>query len=203
MRGKALSRYQRTADGKLIIEIAAGKIEDLYDDFDKYAPYVRKELDQDLVEYLIDSVSEIGDEEFVINFRLAILPDGNMMERVRLSIYNYFLYLIEKEQRKLARMSRASLIYFLIGISILCLYVYISHAFNVEGEFFAHVLIEGLNVAAWVSLWNAIATLLVNWSPQRQIIQLYRRITSADIYFDSMTNGSMMSFEKNNLSSDY
>ena len=70
---KILERYSRTADNKVIIDIAAGKVEDIYNYLDKHAPYRKKDLDQDLVEYLIDSVSEIGKEDFVIQFRFTVL----------------------------------------------------------------------------------------------------------------------------------
>lgn len=184
MRKKALSRYLRTDENKIIIEIAAEKIENLYDNFDKYAPNVRKELDQGLVEYLIDSVSEIGNEKFVVKFRLSVLTDEELIERVKLSIHNYFLYLIEREKRELTIMSRTSLIYFLIGISILSLSIWVDQTLIADEAFIYHVLTEGLNVAAWVLLWHAIATFFINWTPHHRVIKLYTRITQAKIYFE-------------------
>jgi hypothetical protein len=53
MKKNILDRYASTRDKKVIIDIAAEKIGDLYNDLDKYAPYRKKELDPNLVAYLI------------------------------------------------------------------------------------------------------------------------------------------------------
>lgn len=183
MKKNILSRYQRTDDNSIIIDITARSIKDFYNNFDRNTPYIKKELDQELVEYLIDSVAEIGRENFVIHFRLAELEDENLMSRVKTSIYNYFIYLIEREHRKLFKMSRTSLIYFIIGIVILSCSFWLNKQVLGGQGYVNHVLLEGLNVAAWVSLWNAIATFLINWAPHRNLIKLYNRIIQAPISF--------------------
>lgn len=66
MKKSILERYRRDSAGQLVVDIAAEKVGDLYDDFDKHAPFVKKELDYDLVEYLIDSVRELGRELFSV-----------------------------------------------------------------------------------------------------------------------------------------
>lgn len=189
MRKEILDRYSRTPDNKLMIDIAAGKIEDLYNDLDQYAPYVKKELDPDLVEYLIDSVNEIGKEDFVIHFRfMTPTPsDSKQAARVKTSIHNYFLYLKELEFRELARMTRTSLILFFIGVVVLSLSVWVNQKIADNDTVIKHVFAEGLNVAAWVSLWNAIATFLINWAPRRQQIKMYDRIATATIFFHGTT----------------
>ena len=183
MKKQILNRYSRTPDNKLRIDIAAGKVEDLYNDLDKHAPYRKKELDQDLVDYIIDSVSEIGKEDFVIQFRFTTATDASMMSRVKRSIHNYFLYLKELEFRELARMTRTSLILFSIGVVILSLAVWTNQKIAGHGGVIPHVFAEGLTVAAWVSLWNAIATFLINWAPRRRQIKMYERISKATISF--------------------
>jgi len=183
MKKLILDRYARTSDNKLMIEINAGKVEDLYNSFDKHAPYVRKELDQDLVEYIIDAVNEIGKEDFIIQFRLTTLADSSLTSRVKNSIHNYFLYLKELEFRKLARMRRVSLILFSIGFVILSVSVWINQKFVSEETIISHVITEGLTVAAWVALWNAIATFFINWAPRRRQIKVYERISKATILF--------------------
>lgn len=183
MKKNTLSRYQRSADNKIIIEITAGEIKHLYNDFDKHAPYIRKDLDPDLTDYLIDSVAEIGKEKFVIHFMLSKLEDENLIARVKTSIQNYFLYLIERENREMAILQRNSLIYFLIGIAFLSVSYWINQDILNNSSYLTHILTQGLIVAAWVSLWNAIAVFLVNWKPHRDLIRLYRRISQAEILF--------------------
>ena len=183
MKKQILDRYTRTSDNKLMIEIDAGKVEDLYNDFDKQAPYVKKELDPELVEYIIDSVREIGREDFIIQFRLSKLADIGLASRVKKSVHNYFLYLRELELREVARMARTSLILFLIGVIIFSLSVWLNHQITDKEAILFPVIAEGLTVAAWVALWNAIATFLINWAPRRQQIKMYERISKATILF--------------------
>jgi len=183
MKKKILDRYSRTRDNQVIIDINAGRVEEIYDDFDKHAPYMKKELDQELVDYLIDSASEIGREDFVIQFRFAALPDAKLMSRVKTSVRNYFHYLIELEFRELARMSRSSVILLGVGVVILSLSVWITNRVAGHETVVTNVFAEGLNVAAWVSLWNAIANVLINWMPHRRQIKMYERLAKAKIIF--------------------
>lgn len=180
---KILERYSRTPDNRLIINIAAGRVENLYNNFDRHTPYVKKELDQDLVDYMIDCASEIEDENFVIQIHLENSLGSELVSRVEASISNYFIYLRELEYRELARMTRTSLILFTIGVVILIISVWMNQVVKPLGDVVAHVFAEGFNVAAWVSLWNAIATFIINWSPHRRKIKVYDRISRAPVQF--------------------
>lgn len=123
---RILERYARAEDGRVVIDIAAGRIADLYDDWDKHAPYLKKELDQGLVDYIIDSVREIGSEPFLIQVSLAAPMDSSAVCRVQTSLHNYFLYLRELEARDLRRLTRTSLILFVVGVAILTASVWIN-----------------------------------------------------------------------------
>ena len=71
MNQSILGRYSRSENDVIVIDVAAEKIEDLYNNFDRNAPYIRKDLGEDLVDYLEEAVSEIGTEEFVIRFHFT------------------------------------------------------------------------------------------------------------------------------------
>jgi len=121
MKKNILDRYSYTDDGKVIVDITADKIEYLYNDFDKHTPYIKKELDQGLVDYLLDCVREIGNEEFLVKFRFSESVDSELQSRVQTSIHNYFLYLNDLEFREMKQMLRTALILLLAGIAILTL----------------------------------------------------------------------------------
>jgi hypothetical protein len=178
-----LERYARSSDGVVIIDIAANRIEELYNDYDKSAPYLKKDLEQDLVDYLVDSVREVGKEKFAIRFSIAGTVDPAPMSRVKMSIQKYFFYLKELERRELKRMFRTSLILFVIGIAILTLSVWMNRMFETDETVVIRVFAEGLTVAAWVSLWESLATFLINWAPHRRRIRLYERIAEAPVLF--------------------
>ena len=181
MKRRILSRYACTDAGEVIIDVAASRIQDLYEDFDKTAPFLKKDLDQDLADYLADCAREIGRTPFAIRITLGALPDDATVERVRSSIHNYFLYLQELERRKVGKMARTSLVLLLIGIGVLALAVSVNQGLVESSGVMAHVFAEGLTVAAWVSLWEALATFLIQWAPVRNKIRLFKRLAEADV----------------------
>ena len=94
---RILDRYEHTVSGSVIIDVAAQRVEDLYENFDKTAPYHKKDLDEDLVYYLTECVTEIGRVDFVIRFMFECFPSEEFMLRVRTSVHKYFMYLRELE----------------------------------------------------------------------------------------------------------
>ena len=55
---------------------------------------------------------------------------------------------------------------------------------DVQAEFARRLIAEGLTVAVWVSLWEALATFLIKWIPYRKKISLYKRIANAEVMFN-------------------
>ncbi|OGT65496.1 MAG: hypothetical protein A2W69_03860 [Gammaproteobacteria bacterium RIFCSPLOWO2_02_47_7] len=183
MKKNILDRYSYTDDGKVIVDITADKIEYLYNDFDKHTPYIKKELDQGLVDYLLDCVREIGNEEFLVKFRFSESVDSELQSRVQTSIHNYFLYLKDLEFREMKQMLRTALILLLAGIAILTLSIWYNDNFTVQGSVINKVFSEGLTVAAWIALWESLATFLINWAPHQRRIRLFKRIAGAEVQF--------------------
>jgi hypothetical protein len=184
MKKGILDRYPRSADGRVIVDITTTRVADLYNNFDKSAAYAKKELDENLAEYLIDSVREIGDEAFVVRFHFAEPADIQLQSRVQTSLHNYFLYLKELETRALLQMLRTAFIFLVVGVTILFLSVWVHSLILDEKSVVASVFAEGLTIAAWISLWEAVAAVLVNWRPHRRQIKLCERIASAAILFN-------------------
>jgi hypothetical protein len=182
MKRNILSRYAHTNAGEIIIDVAASRVQNLYNDFDKIAPYLKKNLDQDMVDYLVDCAREIGRSSFIIRITLSQKPDEEVVARVKKSIQNFFVYLKELEKRKMRQMIRTSLILFGIGLSILFLALWVNQMLSASAGVIFHVFAEGLTVAAWVSLWEALATFLIQWAPHRREIRLFERLSKAPVY---------------------
>lgn len=187
MKATILERYSRADDGHYIIDINADKISDLYNNFDKQAPYIKKELDPNLVEYLAESARDMGREAFIIRIALLEAPDVMLMERITTSINSYFQYLKMIELQELRRNMRTSLIFLSMGIAILFLSVWVNQQLPEQTTVISKVFAEGLTVAAWVSLWEALATFLVNWTPYSRQIRLFERIANAPVQFMTTT----------------
>jgi hypothetical protein len=180
---RILDRYSLTDDKRVIVDASVGKVEDLYSNFDRTMPYVKKDLDEEFAEYLTGCAREIGGTDFVIRIDLTFVPDEPRMSRVRSSIRNYFLYMEELEKRRMLRMFRTSLILLSIGVFLLVLSISVNRLLPSDPGVVGQVFAEGLTVAAWVSLWEALATFLIQWKPRRREMRLYRRIADAEVTF--------------------
>lgn len=187
MKKRILERYERLEDGRVVIDVSASRVEELYEDFDKTAPYHKKDLDDDLALYLSGCVREIGKVGFVIRFTFDTMPPVELRDRVRSSLHKFFMYRRELEMDDMKAMLRTALLFFVSGIVLLFCSLWSASA-RTEGAAFPiyrRALDEGLTIAAWVSLWEALATVLVNWRPRRQKIRLSERIASATVLFQA------------------
>jgi hypothetical protein len=177
------SRYESHSSRRLAIDVSVGRVEELFEDFDSAASYVKKDLDQDFVDYLIESVREIGSYDFVIRIHLPVLVHEKHRKRVRKSVKSYFMYLELLEWRKLKKMLWRSSLLFLMGMLLLTFSMLLKgnmeHATGVIKE----LLTEGLTVAAWVSLWSAFASLIFELGRRISNIRLFRRIASREVVF--------------------
>jgi len=182
---RIVDRYEHTVDGLVIIDVAARRVEDLYEDFDKTAPYHKKDLDEDLVYYLTECSREIGRVDFVIRFMFECYPSEEFMLRVRTSVHKFFIYQRELELGAMSKMLRTATTLLVIGIIILGLSLWVNHLLTVNGtpSFLNTVFAEGLTIVAWVSMWEALATCLLNWPQHLFLIRLYRKIAEAPVQF--------------------
>lgn len=183
MKKNIVERYERSENGEVIINISAHKIEDLYNDFDKKSHFLKKDLNQDLVEYLIDSVSEIESETFLIEFFLEQKSNDEAISRVRNSVKNFFLYMKELELKNMDDMIRTSIILLFTGLTIAGMSVLMNESALAKNSIIGGVIAEGLTVAAWVSLWESLATFLIKWMPYKNKISLYQKISDSKVMF--------------------
>lgn len=186
-----LDRYLRAGDGSLLIDIDVPRFEDIFSHYDKSSPYLKKDLEWGLVEYIVDSAQEVGDEPFSLQFTVHNPLDNDARARLRDTIGIYFIYLKELELRELRQMFRKSLILLLIGIAVLTLAVWVNQQTLPGQTVIERVFAEGLTVAAWVSLWESLATFLVNWMPYRRKIKLFERIAGAPLLFRILEPGGV------------
>jgi hypothetical protein len=187
MEHEALSRYARDAAGRIVVAVATARVEDMFQDFDRAAPYPKKDLDDDFAEYVVDCVREVGRRPFVIRIQLPELPDEAVQRRVRGSIRSYFLYLTAARERERRALLRRSGLLFVAGLAALTLSL-VAHRYAAMAEpLWPRVLSEGLTVAAWVALWNTIAVLLTDVPSNIGDGRRYRRISAADVEFMTLS----------------
>jgi len=177
------SRYESHSSRRLAIDVSVGRIEELFEDFDSAASYVKKDLDQDFVDYLIESVREIGSYDFVIRINLPMHVQEKHRKRVRKSIKSYFRYLELLEQRKLRKMLWKSSLFFGLGMILLSCSMFVKENMGQNVSVIQELMAEGLTVAAWVSLWHAFANLIFELAGIIVYIRIYRRIASREVVF--------------------
>jgi hypothetical protein len=183
MKKTILGRYELTEKNEVVIDVSIRGVEDLYNNFDRTAPYMKKDLDQEFVDYIIDSVREIGENDFVIRITLSNMPDEITMSRVRSSIHTFFQYLKVMEHRALDTMFRRSFMLFGIGLALLAFAIAATRKFSSSEGVLTEVFAQGLTIAAWVSLWEAIANLFVEWRPHTKDIKLYEQVMNSPVLF--------------------
>ena len=185
MRAEVLARYQQDASGRALIDVAANCVEDLYNHFDRNAPYIRRDLDQELTDYLIDSATELESKGFSIQFSFKQGMDQSDQARISHSINQYFNYLEDTEHFQFKRMVHKSMLLLVLGLLILSFAVWANQLPGQERTVINEVFAQGLTVAAWVSLWEALATLLIEWFPHRKKVYIYRSLANAPLKFES------------------
>lgn len=183
MKRKLLARYARNDDGSIIIDVSAEKVEDLYNNFDRSSPYIRRDLDKDLADYLASCVRELSGTPFVIRFTLSSEVDELKLSGVRKSIQEYFVYLQNTERQSISQMFRRSVFFFLFGLGILFVSGATDKMTGVSHSVLFNVFSEGLSVVAWVSLWESVATFLIGWFPCHKTVLVYRRIVASEMVF--------------------
>ncbi|MFW5685617.1 MAG: hypothetical protein ACOC0O_03090 [Spirochaetota bacterium] len=176
-----LSRYERRSDGVYFLDIAAHDIADLYNSYDKNAPFIRRDLDQDLVGFLIECCRELRTVPFEIRLTITNATDEERVARVRHSIAAYFSYLIERDRQDMRGRYRRSGALVAIGVAILFGSVGLRRLLLPSASFFVSVLAEGLAILAWVSIWEASALFILEWLPYHRRIGTYGRLATAPV----------------------
>jgi len=188
MKRGIIDRYEMNNRRQVVVDVSVRSVEELFDRFDRTAPYLKKDLDPQFVDYLIGCVRELGRHDFVIRINLTVPPSADHKQRVQQSIRNYMHYLQQTTVRELQAMFRRSLVLFGLGLGLLTLAIVagrqMAHGGGVPGQ----ILSEGLTVAAWVSLWQALANLLIDWQPHRRELIVYRRLMAAPVQFHGVAD---------------
>lgn len=180
MKNKIINRYDTTPNGEVIIKIATQSVEDLYDYYDKKSTFLKKDLSEPLVQYLIQSVDEIGNSPFVIEFYFENNTTiASTKEKIQNSIADYFAYMQEVEQKKMKEQIRNSFIFMVIGFCFVSLALFLGR----NETFILEIISEGAMVGGWVSLWEALATFLIRWLPLRKKLTIFKNIANASILF--------------------
>ena len=159
-----------------IVDIQVGAVERLFDNRDP-APFRERDLDPDLVEYLIAAAEDLQR----VPMRLVLwftppLPGDDVCAALKAHIV-YELERIDRRRRQQRRIGQASLaISFVLLAGLLSLAQFVDRLpiGGLRGP-----LHEGLVILGWVSMWRPIDTLVFDWLPVHRSRRLMQKLHDA------------------------
>lgn len=181
MRKEILDRYATLPDGRVVIDIATSRVEDLFEDFEKMAPFHKKDLQPDLAEYLAGCAKELGHHDFMIRLSFSSLPDRDAGERVVHSIREYFRYRVMLQHADMAHMSRRSAMLLLLGIVLLVAVIKLGGLLPAEPSLIETLFYEGLTIVAWIAIWESVAGFFTGWFPAYSRKRIYSRLSGSEV----------------------
>lgn len=180
-------RYEFTDDDKAIIDVTVETVNDLFNSFDKKASYYKRELDQDLEDYIVESVKELSSSQFIVRINIEKDFDNSKHELILRAIRNHFRYMYYFERKKFTKVILKFFGLLFLGVALMSFYYqYSSHITNFSTlPMYSKIVIEGIDIAGWVAYWEAFSCVIFDFIPIQRSRWMYRRIARAKILIES------------------
>lgn len=165
-------------NGTFLIDIDLDFYRELYSEWD-FSPQRKRDLDDDLLEYLIDCCDEIPAKfpvAIAVNLPAAVY-DATREDRASQGFNNFFTYRIRRETNRYRRYFSKIIKYLCIGALLLVGASMLENFFSEMPH--AELLVEGLIIGAWVSIWEVFSVLFFKLSDHRKKITVFRRLLAA------------------------
>lgn len=171
-------RY-RVEEGVPVVDLRLPGIEHLFDNRDP-APFRARDLDPNLVEYLLDAAE---DQPAKAPFRIVFwLARGCPPEEVVEAVRSHFTYELERLQRGRRRQHRIGAVALIIAIiAIVALTALAELVTRVVPGTLGAAMKEALVISGWVLMWKPIEVLVYDGIPWRQQRRAVRAILEAAI----------------------
>ncbi len=170
------------AKGSFCIDIDLDFYRELYSEWD-FSPQRNRDLDNDLLEYLMDCCDEIPRRDRVtiaINLPAAVY-DSKREARASQGFYNFFTYRIRRESNRYRRYFTKIIKYLIIGTMLLVAASMLENFFSDLPH--SDLLVEGLIIGAWVSIWEVFSVIFFKLSEHRKKIAVLRRLFAAETVY--------------------
>ena len=174
------NQYKPT--GAYIIEVGLRKYTDVFNEWDP-APFKRRDLDPDLVQFLEECSSEIP-----MKFPLLLLfhlPEekhsSDSEEWIITGVNSFFNHTKDLMLKKIKQANRRILFDTLLGFLFLFLAIILEKIFQVH--FLLKILLEGVFIGGWVFLWEAFYCFFFENRGLYSNLKQYKRFSRATIHF--------------------
>lgn len=176
------SRYRREG-GRTHIDIRVRTSGQLFDVRDP-APFRERDLDDELVEYLVSSASELSAKTpltITIHIGEEVTPSLPPQE-IQHAISTYFEYEADLKRMQLRRLFKTGQIFFVIGfVSLFAFLGLAGLTRRLESEHLRDLLREGLVICGWVALWRPLELVLYDWWPLGERVRLFRKLAQTPV----------------------
>jgi hypothetical protein len=190
MKDKYLKRLYRfdENDKSYHVVIDLDTYRDVYSEWD-YSPYNNRDLDEDLLEYLVECSEEISlKNKMVIDFYVPKeIVDPEREKKSILGFREYFSYSLRKIKSLKLRKLKNSFFFFLIGVGL-----YIGSNIlktSILNIYLSDILSEGLFIGAWVAIWEIFSILFFEVSNLNYKMKHFKRLKSASIFYHEKKSG--------------
>lgn len=173
--------------GSFCIDIDLDFYRELYSEWD-FSLQRKRDLDKDLLEYLMDCCDEIPSHyplTIAINLPAAVF-DAIREEHATRGFHNFFTYRIRQENNRYRRYFIKITKYLIIGALLLITASALENFFT--GLPHSDLLVEGLIIGAWVSIWEVFSVLFFKLSEHRKKITVLRRLLAAETVYSYRPN---------------
>lgn len=165
-----------------MIEVGLDQYADVFSEWDP-APFKRREIDPDLSTYLEESSHEIPSRHSIE--LCFILPAGRYDQRLesetRKGLENGFLFKLYLLRKKIKKTNVQMLRLVVIGL-VLLWFAAVS-ADRVKDLIMLSTVVEGIFIAGWVFLWEAVSLFFFTNLELSQEYRTYRRLKNAPVIF--------------------
>jgi hypothetical protein len=177
---KSMYRYDEE-NKQYLLELSLNDFDELFNEWDA-SPIRKKDLDPELVDYLIEAMNEIPSRENIgISFKLnQKVKDKNLEDVSRGVFKRYFEFQIYLNKKKIMRQYRKVITYLILGFAfIVTAYQLNTDNLNITFE----VVSEGLFIGGWVFIWESISLLFFSIRGIKRLNRKYKRILDSMIRF--------------------
>jgi hypothetical protein len=184
MKEKSLKHFYHYNKSEKTYEVRVDldQYRDVYSEWD-YAPMINRDLDEDLIEFLLEGSYEIGlsKKMKIVFFIPKNLEDQEKEKKSVEGMRHYFDYQMRRVKGQVLRKLKISLIFLIIGFAFLIL-AGLSKLYS-HGDFFSVSLSEGLYIGAWVALWEIFSIWFFQISDLRRKIKHFKRLNNIEIKY--------------------
>lgn len=178
---KEIYRYDQSSK-MYHVDIDLDEYRDVYSEWD-YSPLVNRDLDDDLLEYLMGCSYELGlKRKMSVDFHIPKhLVNEKREERSIFGFRHYFSYRIRKTTSERFRYIKSTLTFLFLGIFLLVLAYIMEIQF--EHNFFVRTLTDGLYIGAWVAIWEIFSIWFFQLSKLNSKVKHYKRLEKVKICY--------------------